>query len=270
LKKFLKKIGIKQNIVIYSILLIISAIVIISYKNKYLDETNFCEGITIEAFGMLFDILVLGILFNIFNNIGERKREIRRYLEEIDDYRGWDEKEAMYRIVGNIKRLQKLGEKKLYLKNCYLEDAKLHGIELPGANLEGANLTKAKLQLADLQKANLKRANLTEAKLNWANLQGVDLFGAILQNASLEEANFEGASLTLANLENVVLTGAQGLTIDMLLKVISLYEVKGLEPKLEEEIKRKKPELFNSLDSRIRYKNSGKSKSGNKKGRGET
>lgn len=66
-----------------------------SYKGEFLDS------VLVEAHGLLFDIFIFGILIVFFNRIGERRRNIARWQEEIDDFRGWDEKEATFRIVGN-------------------------------------------------------------------------------------------------------------------------------------------------------------------------
>ena len=77
------------------------------------------------------------------------------------------------------------------------------------------------------------------ADLQGADLQGADLRRADLQGAYLQEASFCGAILDGANLSN-----AKGITVDMLLKTESLARVKGLDPKIEEELKKRKPELF--------------------------
>ena len=219
-------------------ILCLASLVIILRKDSTIGV--FIEGVSVESFGMLFDIFVLGVIFNYFANKGEKKREferqvrekqlkIIRYLEEIDDYRGWDEKEAMFRIVGNIKRLMKLGQKKLILHDCYLK-----GANLIDAQLQGADLQQATLMGADLWDANLRGANLA-----MANLQDAKLQGTIFEGAKLSAANLKGADL-----EGVSLQGAEGLHVGMLLEVKRLYKVKGLDPELEKELKAQKPELF--------------------------
>ncbi len=191
---------------IFSLLFVFSFIVVIAISLilKYWGKGEFFEGITVEAFGMLFDIAVLGILYSIFKNRDENKRNIKRYLEEIDDFRGWDEKEAMYRIVGNIKRLIKLGEKNLLLRRCYLANAELATLDLQGAILQAANL-----QGANLGTANLSGAKLQVAKLQGANLSVASLRGARLDNAQLEGANLQGAFLTRSDLRLAHLSGAK-------------------------------------------------------------
>ena len=45
----------------------------------------------------------------ILERLGEKRRNIKRWQEEIDDFRGWNSEEAKFRIVGNIKRLNRNG-----------------------------------------------------------------------------------------------------------------------------------------------------------------
>jgi len=207
----LKK-GFGFNTRIYLLLFAIFTVLIvaISLKLKFLWKKEFLEGITVEAFGMLFDILILGFIFSIFYNLAERKINIERYLEEIDDLRGWDEKEAMYRNMGNIKRLARLGieYKKLDFHDCYLAGANLNGADLMGANFKGAILTRAKLRDTKFNNANLDNAILDNAELYNANLKKVNLESTSLNSANLSEANLEGAKLINAKLIKANLLGA--------------------------------------------------------------
>jgi len=117
------------------------------------------KNIRVEAHGMLFDILVLGLLFSWLHNRGEKRRLIQRYTDEIDDFRGWEEEEAAKRIRGNIFRLNREGVHNINLNRCFLK-----GADLMEANLMGANLWEAVLEEADLMEANLTGAELMGAK----------------------------------------------------------------------------------------------------------
>jgi hypothetical protein len=128
-----------------------------TYKGEFLDS------VLVEAHGLLFDIFVFGILIVFFNKMGEKRRNTKRWQEEIDDFRGWDEKEATFRIVGNIKRLNRNGITDINLRGCFLSEANLWQAELKLANLVGA----------DLNEANLFKANLKGVDFEGANLRGV-------------------------------------------------------------------------------------------------
>ncbi|OYU93827.1 MAG: hypothetical protein CFE21_18890 [Bacteroidetes bacterium B1(2017)] len=159
-------------------------------------KNSFLGGVLVEAHGMLLDIILFGVLLTIYEKFSEKHNEIERLKEEIDDYRGWKEPEAMYRIVGCIKRLNKKGIKQINLNECFLEGANLVGMDLGGTNLHAANLKGANLEGANLTGANLMGANLTRTFLLEVNLSG-----AILFEANLTEANLTGANLTGANLQ---------------------------------------------------------------------
>ncbi|MEM7656707.1 MAG: pentapeptide repeat-containing protein, partial [Bacteroidota bacterium] len=174
---------------------------------------------------------LFGVILAIYDGITERKRtrqreaeeregQIQRYQEEIDDFRGWREKEASYRIVGNIRRLNQLGISEINLEDCFLV-----GANLKSANLAGAKMRKANLEGANLQRVNLENANLNGAVLHDTNLQGANLKGANLKGANfvegqslirsislmksqLDKADLRGVTLDQTRLEGVNLAGA--------------------------------------------------------------
>ena len=69
--------------------------------------------------------------FQIFLEANKKRDLIRHYHEEIEDFRDWKSGEATYRILGNIKRLSRLGETTFDLNRCNLS-----GIHLKGLNLK--------------------------------------------------------------------------------------------------------------------------------------
>ena len=74
---------------------------------------NFFENVLVEAWGMLFDIIMIGGIILYLQERGQRLITIQRYKDEIDDFRLWESDEAAYRIRGNIKRLNREGLKGL-------------------------------------------------------------------------------------------------------------------------------------------------------------
>ncbi len=163
---------------------------------KYL--SIFGEGLLIEFFGMVLDILVIGIIILWWNENREKKRHIQRWQDEIDDFRGWESEEAMFRIVGNIKRLNKKGINKINLNRCYLKKAQLHKNQLQESNLEYIKLQNAILSSVNLKGAYLKSAYLTNAILIDNNFE----------EAFLKKSNFEGATSTQCNFNNAIFRSA--------------------------------------------------------------
>jgi uncharacterized protein YjbI with pentapeptide repeats len=229
---------------------------------------DFLRSIFIEAHGMLFDLFVIATFILWLNKKAEKKRKIQRWQEEIDDFRGWDEKEATFRILGNIKRLNRNGITKINLTYCFLKEADLReadlrGADFSGANLEGADLTGIDLKGADLSVANvtgadlrgayLKGADLSVVNLTGADLKGTYLGGANLRRAYLKEAYFRAANFEGANFEGANLRETKQLTIEQLSKVKTLYKAE-LDPELEKQIKKKYPHLLKEPKYKIEVK----------------
>lgn len=191
-------------------LLVVASLVVLSLAAPFraADPQGFQENILVEAHGLLFDLIALGVLASIFSYIAERRSKIDRYNEEIDDFRYWEDKEATFRIAGNIRRLNRDSEvprdlSQVFLQNAALSEALLAGATLFRATLEGADLRGANLQAATLEGANVQGVNL-----QGANLQAARLDGAILDRARMKEVNLRGASLQGATLDKAILQGA--------------------------------------------------------------
>jgi uncharacterized protein YjbI with pentapeptide repeats len=122
--------------------------------------------------------------------------------------------------------------------------ANLDGAILQGMDFRGADFSEAVLTGTDLRGADLREAKFLGAKFQGADLSWADLQGADLREAGFQKAKFEGAEINHANLQGADLSGAKNLTVDMLLEAESLYQVKGLDPEIEKELRKKKPGLF--------------------------
>jgi Pentapeptide repeats (8 copies) len=88
-----------------------------------------------------------------------------------------------------------------------------------------------------------KHLNLTRTDLRSALLWGAHLEGAILQGAHLAGADLTKAHLAEAVLWGTNLMGTEGLTLEQLATVETLYDAK-LNPSLLEEVKHKYPQLL--------------------------
>ena len=104
------KFALKIAYVLFPIVIIID---IIPFR-----KDGFLGNLLSEVHGLAFDIIIFGIIIVVFNKQIEIRNDIKRWKEEIDDYRNWNQPEAMHRVVGNIKRLNRQGIFKLDLNNC--------------------------------------------------------------------------------------------------------------------------------------------------------
>lgn len=223
-------------------------------------------NVLVEAHGLLFDLLVFGVILGLYEYNKKRdedtkkaeiakQQRIERYQEEIDDFRGWKDKEAAYRLKGIIHRLNKEGITSINLNGCYLARIHLVRVNLTNAGLYLANLIGTKLVGVILIEATLESANLSKADLRGANLQKADLTKANLKGANLQEANLSSAYLIETNLTDADLKGAwlygaklhnsKGLTFESLSACCTLFKANGIEEKLFLSLNESKPELFN-------------------------
>ena len=172
--------------------------------------------VMVEAWGLLFDVVLFGFLLVWVNVRRAKKDQIERYVEELEDYRRLETELGAARSAGILVRLAKSGGGDRAPGGMYLAKADLRGTDLnwahlSQADLRGANLSRAHLQGADLSGANLNRADLRGAHLVGADFGGAYLHGAYLCGADLNEAHFKGADLSGAHLRGADLSGVLNL-----------------------------------------------------------
>lgn len=87
---------------------IVAALVLIVTASVFVFFIKYDDGLAQNLFatilGAFLDVLLFGVLIVLINKRRDKQNDIKRWLEEIDDYRGWKEPEAAHRIVGNIRR----------------------------------------------------------------------------------------------------------------------------------------------------------------------
>ena len=162
------------------------------------------QGIYIEAWGTVFDILLVGIILAFFAFVRVRKERIDRYLEEIDDFKKWDSEEGRLRIAGNIRRLAKLGKTDidfsgLVLRNISFGDQDIESLREAtfclGLRLD--KMSKNSTQLENVGFSYVDCRGVTFSK-NVGDFAGLGLVGKNLYfiDANLIGACFDGAILT--------------------------------------------------------------------------
>jgi len=114
------------------------------------------------AMTLCINSIFLGLFFHVYKDWRGKRVEMEALAYEINFFRDWKTDEAMYRIVGNLKRLnsKKIDNKKIeidiFLDDCYLKDA----------NLEGMNLGGTKNGRVSLYQTDLRGANLIDTVFN--------------------------------------------------------------------------------------------------------
>ncbi|MDN5090987.1 pentapeptide repeat-containing protein [Aliarcobacter butzleri] len=152
-KKIITNFGERAFIFGMSFIIMFCMVSLIKYYN-ILEADSYLDNLMVEVGGFLFDILLFGLIIGWYEHTRVKKDKIDRYQEEIEDYRGWKEKEAGYRIFGNIKRLYKLGITNFNLKNCYFKDVIFRlegtqGINFNESYIGGSIFNKCELNYCD-------------------------------------------------------------------------------------------------------------------------
>ncbi len=257
------------------VLVLVSAVVFSLSLPHYNGHVNyFYENLLVEAHGMIFDLLVIGILLVWLNKVGEKRLRVRRYQEEIDDFRHWINDEASFRIAGDIKRLNKDGIFTIDLYNCHLKNVNLNYVNLTNSNMNYINLEDSSLQNATMVNVRLNQANLQNVKLQGTKMKNAQLSGANLQFSTPIKADLTGSNLIKAKLNGAVMidcilvdsmvagadftdanlfktdfTGAKGLTAEQLSKARSIH-MAIIDPEIEAKVKELAPHLFNHSNSK--------------------
>lgn len=190
------------------------------------------SNLQIQAHVVLMNILVFGILILGINKIRDLRNLRLRYHEEIDDFRDWKADEAKFRILGTIKRLVKLGEKKIDVNRAYLSEAWLENYSFEDSNF---NCT-----------------NLSDAHISGCTFKRVDFTGACFANANIVRSSFHKCKLDRANFVGVILfevdfAGSDLIHFDQsnnLDKANVIYNPMNLDETLLNLIKEKRPDLL--------------------------
>lgn len=267
--QYLKALTEKQLLTTSIVLFVIAFVVItLSFPHYSGPVHYFYENLLVEAHGMIFDLLVIGILLVWLNKIGEKRVRIKRYQEEIDDFRHWVNEEASFRIAGDIKRLNKDQIFNIDLYNCYLKNVNLNYVNLTGSNMNYVNLEDSTLQNAILNNVRLNQANLQNVKMQGiqlvnSQLSGVNFMfttpikadftnsnlikakfkGAVLIDAIFKDCMLAGADFTDANLFKADFSGCKGLTAEQLMVARSIH-MAVLDKEVEDKLKELAPHLY--------------------------
>lgn len=206
------------------------------------EKRAFLAQITAESFGMVLDIIVLGVLMIWINRVNDRKRKIESALQEIEDLRIWGAEvinsvspvnngrqsklttaeEAMnkwkvnysaLKIGRHIKTLNSESIYQIDLNHCQLPSSNLSNKKLNGSNLDMCDLSFSRLDKIILKDCTACGANFESSDLRQANLMGItangaSFAGALLDSANLDYGRFVNTSFERARLHNVNLLEA--------------------------------------------------------------
>lgn len=198
--------------------IVFSALIVILDFN---DPEFSWHNILVEAHGLIFDLLIFGLLWTVFEFYKSKKEKIKSLTDEINDLIQLKTEEARVGIISKMNSLYDLGVSKFYISGAFLKNGSLQEMDLTDSvmvliNFENGSFIRSTLKNvdlrasylknvyftdADLENAKLSKSNLTKSKFTVTNFNNSDL-----TDCDLDEAEFAGCSYENANFTGVKLT----------------------------------------------------------------
>ena len=200
------KFSFKEGKVKFFFIVAIVALPLIISLDRF-DYSFSWHDLLVETHGLFFDLIIFGIILTIYESFRERKDLIKRYNEEIDDYRFWESDEAKYRVRGLIKRLVNLEVTSVDISFCYLrsENFLSQFRNLSNWKFTGANLSESWLLMSNVSNSEFYRTNLSNSVITKVNLSNSQMGSVNLSHANLEEVDFSSVDLTKADMSNAII-----------------------------------------------------------------
>lgn len=179
---------------------------------------NFWEGVLVEAHGLLFEILVIGLILLWLDSRRQKTEYIEKNLENLWDLNTLQENEVIKKKMGSVKRLNDAKVFKIdvtdllivdvNIKNFVFKESKLFGLKLKNCKIFDLELTKSKVNSGEFSDSSFKRCNLSGSDFKNADFSNAKIIGINLQKANLLRAKFTSANLETADLRGANLDKA--------------------------------------------------------------
>lgn len=178
-------------------------------NNWGLYSSDFFENIMVEAHGLLFDILVLGVIFIILDSKRQKRMTLEQLKNDLSDYSTLDE--PLYynkkkRILNELQKEQvtniqqpNLLLSEIELRDLYFHKAKLFGLKLHSCRLINMDFADSKLNSAEFNNSTFKSCSFNKVVLKTARFSNAQLKGLTIKDSYLERAKFTNANLRNAN-----------------------------------------------------------------------
>lgn len=187
---------------IFFLLMAIIAFCLLLYFDK-LDENFSWHDLLVEAHGMLYDLIVFGIILAIYDSLKNRNEKITRYKEELEDYRGWKGEEARFRVNGLIRRCNNLNFTNLDISNLYLVGSSLTNANLKKAKANGVDFSESILSETIFDYSSLVSAKFNNTKLDDVSFRNCDLTWAKFKNPEINRTSFDNSKLVGVEFSNI-------------------------------------------------------------------
>lgn len=191
----------------FAIVLAVMSVACLYVVGRWYEEfSDMYQGIFVEAVGAVMDITVFGIIITLFVSIRDRRLEISRQVELIDDFKKWNSEEARHRIAGAVRRLNRLGRTEIDFNGIEIShfSFQLHGITtIAGSTFyDGSWYTiggRDIVKLEDVDFSGVDCRNVIFSKLN--PFSGLGRVFASFKDCNFVNAQLSGALFRGAYLE---------------------------------------------------------------------
>ena len=190
-----------QIFVIVAFLLVVYLI----YYDFYVKSPNFdWNDVNIEIHGLLFDIILFGIVLTFYDKVIRKKEEIKRFKFVIEDCRTLSSEFAQTSLRNAIRQLYYLGEKKIEINNCYLpySDDLFRNKNYEMTNLNYSNLDSTGFGNVNFYDTYFRRSIITSSSFIDCNLRKANFNNAFLMNTSFNNCKLGGATFEGAIVNN--------------------------------------------------------------------
>lgn len=228
---------------------------------------EFWENVLVEAHGMVFDILIIGVIVVWLDTRRTTFNEIKDMVNELSDMSYLDLPEVNHRKIGMMHRLNKLGVNSFNVEELIINKVRLKGLVSKASNLNYLKVVSSSITEAQFYETTLLRADFSETQLKStqflncdmkkavfiqaiahgvdysnSNLERARFMNADLQNAIFKGCNLREANFESANLRNANFKGAKYLKAESLLKAKNLDYI-VVDEEMKEQIIQLKKEI---------------------------
>ncbi|WP_339443619.1 pentapeptide repeat-containing protein [Pseudomonas hunanensis] len=198
---------------------------------------DFWENYLVELHGMILELAVVGGLILWLDSRRVGRSEIKRQLEDLNDYALLDAPEINLKKIGILKRLNEARVTCFNVANISVFGMLLNNFEAKGGKLIGFKIAQGVLKNVlfydvmmrssnfegcEIKNSRFTKCNLLKSKFTGAACRGVSFEGAVLERCDFTDCDLQSANLKGADVRGVKFDGAN-------MKQCSLMGVKNLD-----------------------------------------
>jgi len=191
---------IKSNKLLFFIFLTCACFIVIVILDRF-DCKFSWHDILVESHGLLFDLIIFGLIIGYYELKAGKRERIIRYKEEIDDLRGLKTPYARHRISGLVSRLVRLDAQPLNLINCDIIHSPF-GTNVKNWVFSNSNFYSATCMNTRFESCCFISTNFNNSKIYHAHFTDCDLRGSIWNNSILLNCRFSNVNFLYAYVES--------------------------------------------------------------------